>query len=327
MTEIDIDYVGETTRLLSLIREGKAAAATLARLSDEGVVLDDPTETVRLEVLRRRGQRALDDLLALHEPLVRKVYKDRFASSTNLRDDMYQEGRAALARVADDFDPSDGVSFGMFAYRRIFNAMRNVEMELRHATPLRRRDMEALKRIQAALVGYLGHGFDEDMTDLEAADLTPEWLSEISGVPVEVITGKDGEQSLLPFLRNYGSLNKVAYTDEEGNSASLMDMYGTGDTEATATDDPEEDTVARMQLEALLAEAAANNVLRSRGYGGKTKEELDQEDFDLLWLIEAQRFSAAEAGEILGMSRSTADTRYKTAKNRMANYFRGKEVT
>src|SRR5690606_31782121 len=118
----------QTLLALKVFHEGQEAR----------VLLDEakPHEVARLKRKVRQGDRAMQDIIELHTPLVQWMFDRYFKSSFWLREEMMVEGTSALYHAALTYDSGQGRDFGSWACGFVRGAMLGVEAVDRKSTRL-----------------------------------------------------------------------------------------------------------------------------------------------------------------------------------------------
>lgn len=109
-------------------------------------------------------------------------------------DELVSEGSVALIRAYDRYDDSRGVTFGVYAKRRVYGSMLDFLRKIDHLPKGKRRLHKELKR----LIGELEHELGRAVTDDELDEMGADVQLRLSTVPSQV--GDDVECSRQPGL-------------------------------------------------------------------------------------------------------------------------------
>jgi RNA polymerase sigma factor (sigma-70 family) len=275
---------------LDLIHEGRVAESTLEAFEDAGY-MPPAKDVAKLRLRVRRGKQALTELVEANEPLVRTVFKRHFRASGHLRDDMYQAGRAALARAAEDYDLSSDMAFSSFAYKRIFHAMRDTEQALAFSVALPQRATEDLRAVAAAIIRKTPEVADPEVMEWGGDDwhgsINPEEVARDANVPLERVL------TVLPYLGGYTSLSKTI--NDEGDTL-LQVSLDEGGIDMGVEEDT--DTLNRVEVERLLAT-------------------LPDDEAYVLKAVYLMGHSYAEVGAVLGISKPAVQKKLNKAVNKL----------
>src|SRR5690606_10399004 len=146
------------------------------------VLLDEakPHEVARLKRKVRQGDRAMQDIIELHTPLVQWMFDRYFKSSFWLREEMMVEGTSALYHAALTYHSGQGRDVGSWAFGFVRGALLGVEAVANHPVSLSRRSQERFRKAQAVMKRLEAQG---DGTQ----ELTPQKVAETAQIPLDEV--------------------------------------------------------------------------------------------------------------------------------------------
>jgi RNA polymerase primary sigma factor len=171
----------ESDRLLAraIGRPEPAGQAPAARYLDDLLrrePVEDADEQRLVEAAKRGDPRARERLVEAFMPRLAGVARMYRASPMVERQELLQEGAAALLSALEDFDPGRGTPFWAFASRRVHRAMRRLVNELARPVVLSDRGLRQLGRLHAA---------EEELAAETRREPTSGELAERAGLPRE----------------------------------------------------------------------------------------------------------------------------------------------
>ena len=168
---------GELARTLG--RRQPAGRAAGARYLDDLLArepLEHADEQRLVEAAKRGDPRARERLIETFMPRLAGVARMYRAAPMVERQELLQEGVAALLSALEDFDPDRGSSFWAFASRRVHRAMRRLVNELARPVVLSDRGLRQLGRLHAA---------EQQLMAETRREPTPQELAERADLPLE----------------------------------------------------------------------------------------------------------------------------------------------
>lgn len=154
-------------------------------------LLDDaqPHEVARLKRKIRQGDRAMQEIIELHTPLVQWMFDRYFQSSFWLREEMMVEGTSALYHAALTYNPDQGRDFGSWAFGFIKGAMLGVEGVANHPVTLSRRNQARFRKAQVVMKRLEAEGDGSQ-------EVTPQEIAEEAQIPLDEVEALMGLGSL-----------------------------------------------------------------------------------------------------------------------------------
>lgn len=168
---------GRLTRTLR--RRPPAGHAARARYLDDLLArasLEHADERRLVEAAKRGDHRARERLVETFMPRLAGVARMYRASPMVERQELLQEGAAALLSALEDFDPDRGTPFWAFASRRVHRAMRRLVNELARPVVLSDRGLRQLGRL---------HEAEQQLLAETGREPTPRELAERADLPLE----------------------------------------------------------------------------------------------------------------------------------------------
>lgn len=207
------------------------------------VLLDEakPHEVARLKRKVRQGDRAMQDIIELHTPLVQWMFNRYFKSSFWLREEMMVEGTSALYHAALTYDSGQGRDFGSWAFGFVRGAMLGVEAVANHPVSLSRRSQERFRKAQAVMKRLEAQGDGSQ-------ELTPQEVAEAAQIPLDEVEA----------LTRLGSLSLHGSHDQDSDLL-LLDTLSIEDEDhlaAFASPTTDEEVLVEALLDTLKPEDA-----------------------------------------------------------------------
>lgn len=223
----------QTLLALKVFHEGQEAR----------VLLDEakPHEVARLKRKVRQGDRAMQDIIELHTPLVQWMFDRYFKSSFWLREEMMVEGTSALYHAALTYDSGQGRDFGSWAFGFVRGAMLGVEAVANHPVSLSRRSQERFRKAQAVMKRLEAQGDGSQ-------ELTPQEVAEAAQIPLDEVEA----------LMGLGSLSLHGSHDQDSDLL-LLDTLSIEDEDhlaAFASPTTDEEVLVEALLDTLKPEDA-----------------------------------------------------------------------